>query len=124
MFFEYKGHIMSSSTPISREWFEAMTGKDHLIQRLFTVFVREEPARVKEIHEALEQKDYERLKHLVHSLKGACVTMGACTVRDQCVKMEKAAKARKNEELEKHFKGLDTEMGNVFEFMDNYLENS
>ncbi len=117
-FSRIKGHIMTPNSPIAREWFEAMNGKEHLVQRLFAVFVREEPARIIEIQEAVADGDIDRVRHLTHSLKGASVTMGALQVKTQCVEMEKALKAGNAEDMENCFKSLSAEINYVFEFMD------
>jgi HPt (histidine-containing phosphotransfer) domain-containing protein len=67
MFIERNGYAMSAQ-PITSEWMERMRGKQDFVERLFTVFVTEEPKRLERIREALGREDAEAMAYLTHSL--------------------------------------------------------
>ncbi len=78
---------MNNLDVINKNWLDSMAStKKEFLTKLFSVFLRDEPARVLKIREALESEQMDELKYLAHSLKGAAATMGADRVRDACLK--------------------------------------
>ena len=85
---------MNEHEVIDSRFLESMAGKQPFLKRMFTVFISQEPKRIREIKEALESRDVERLRHLAHALKGGAATMGVERVRDCCLNLENASKAQ------------------------------
>lgn len=108
--------------PISQAWLDKMNGKDTFVQRLFTVFVTEEPKRMETIRAALEDRDTAQMAYLTHSLKGAAATMGAEGLRQCALELELAGKAGNLEESRACFDRLHREIERVYVFMREFLE--
>ncbi|MDC0335799.1 Hpt domain-containing protein, partial [Pseudodesulfovibrio sp.] len=87
----------------------------------FTVFISQEPKRIQEIKKALDSQDVKQLRHLAHALKGGAATMGVERVRDCCLLLEKASKAKDMDAAQGHLNSLESEMRNAYAFMFNYL---
>ncbi len=113
---------MSEADIINSEWLESMAStKRDFLKRLFEVFIRDEPARVLKIREAFEANQFDELKYLAHSLKGAAATMGADRVRSACLKLEKSALEGEIAIIEADLNTLDHEMKEVYDFMTDFL---
>lgn len=107
----------SESCPLTQAFLDSMRGKEAFLNRLFTVFVTEEPKRIDEIREALRQDDREGLRYLAHSLKGSAATMGAEALKDRCKALEVASEGGDPAEVRRRFAELEAEIGRVFAFM-------
>lgn len=123
MFIERNGYAMSAQ-PITGEWMERMRGKPDFVERLFTVFVTEEPKRLERIREALGREDAEAMAYLTHSLKGSAATMGAEELRECCLKLELAAKDGDLAASRAAFGELEAAMERVYGFMRAVLGSS
>ena len=107
-----------NTQPISQAWMSEMgTRRPALVAKMFEVFLIEEPQRLADIRAALDQGDAERLRFLVHSLKGAAAALGAERLRDCCLALEMAAKSGDLSLAPARFADLGTEMERVFTFM-------
>ena len=53
-----------------------MGGKAKTVQRISTIFLQHTPTRIEEIQKAYDEKNYEELLHLVHSLAGSSASIG------------------------------------------------
>lgn len=107
---------------IDLEWFGKMlSSRKDFLRRMFEVFVREEPLRLKKTQKALEAEDMEILRFLAHSIKGATATMGAYGARDHAAALEKAAKTSDLQEAKSQYARLAEEMARVLEFMQGFL---
>ncbi|MEF2145908.1 MAG: Hpt domain-containing protein [Desulfovibrionaceae bacterium] len=106
-----------TDAPISPAWFEKMQGKEAFVQRLFEVFLREEPQRVNKIKAAVKGADLAQVKFLAHSLKGAAATMGAEPLRDCCLRLELAAKSNDPLQSAEAMSCLEREIGRVYTCM-------
>lgn len=112
-----------SGPAIDLEWFGKMlSSRKDFLKRMFEVFVREEPLRLKKTKKALEAEDMEILRFLAHSIKGATATMGAYGARDHAAALEKAAKATDLQEAQCQYGRLAEEMARVLEFMQGFLD--
>ena len=112
---------MNEHEVIDSRFLESMAGKQPFLKRMFTVFISQEPKRIREIKEALESRDVERLRHLAHALKGGAATMGVERVRDCCLNLENASKAQDLDAAMAHLDALEKEMHSAYAFMFNYL---
>nr|WP_321257043.1 Hpt domain-containing protein [uncultured Pseudodesulfovibrio sp.] len=106
---------------IDSRFLESMAGKRPFLKRMFTVFISQEPKRIQEIKDALQSQDVERLRHLAHSLKGGAATIGVDRVRECCLKLENASKAKDMKAAMVHLDSLEKEMRNAYAFMFDYL---
>ncbi|KAB1441198.1 Hpt domain-containing protein [Pseudodesulfovibrio senegalensis] len=106
---------------IDPQFLESMADKRAFLKKMFAVFVSQEPKRVQEIHDALENGDVAKLRHLAHSLKGGAATMGAERVRQCCLLLENATQANDMSAAMGHFKTLETEMDQAYTFMFNFM---
>ncbi|QGY42074.1 Hpt domain-containing protein [Pseudodesulfovibrio cashew] len=111
-----------ASEVMDSKFLESMAGKQSFLKRMFTVFISQEPKRLREIRKALEEGNEEQLRHLAHSLKGGSATMGVARVRDCCLALENAAKAHDLKAAEALIPKLETEMRRAYAFMFNYLD--
>ncbi|BDQ36017.1 hypothetical protein SYK_03770 [Pseudodesulfovibrio nedwellii] len=106
---------------VDSKFLESMSGKRPFLKRMFTVFISQEPKRIQEIKDALQSQDVERLRHLAHSLKGGAATIGVDRVRECCLNLEKASKAKDMKAALTHLDSLEKEMRNAYAFMFDYL---
>jgi len=106
---------------VESKFLESMAKKRPFLKRMFTVFISQEPKRIQEIRDALNSRDVERLRHLAHALKGGAATMGVARVRDCCLNLENASKAKDMEAAMAHMATLENEMRHAYAFMFNYL---
>ena len=109
---------------VDSKFLESMNGKRPFLKRMFTVFISQEPKRIMEIKDALNSHDVERLRHLAHSLKGGAATIGVERVRECCLNLENASKAKDLDAALAHMDELEAEMRHAYAFMFNYLANN
>ena len=112
---------MASSNIIDTKFMQSMAGKQPFLKRMFTVFISQEPKRIREIKEALQSQDVERLRHLAHALKGGAATIGVHRVRDCCLALEKASKENDLNTAKDLIPNLESEMRNAYAYMFNFL---
>ncbi|WP_027722627.1 Hpt domain-containing protein [Maridesulfovibrio zosterae] len=114
---------MNNLEVINTEWLDSMAStKKEFLTKLFSVFIRDEPARVLKIREALESKQMDELKYLAHSLKGAAATMGADRVRKACLDLEYSARDEDEEQALNNILTLEIEMKLVYDFMTEFIQ--
>lgn len=106
---------------VDSNFLESMEKRRPFVKRMFTVFISQEPKRIQEIRDALNDRDQERLRHLVHSLKGGSATIGVERVRACCLEMENASKAGDLEKAAELMDRLEREMRRAYAFMFKYL---
>lgn len=110
-----------SDQPICKQWMDKMEGKDAFVQRLFSVFIAEEPKRVEQIRTALAERDTDQLAYLTHSLKGSAATMGAEQLRESCLALELAAREGDVARSDACFEELEERIDEVYAFMKSRL---
>ncbi|CCO24605.1 Hpt domain-containing protein [Maridesulfovibrio hydrothermalis] len=113
---------MNNLEVINKEWLDSMAStKKEFLTKLFSVFLRDEPARVSKIRVALESESMDELKFLAHSLKGAAATMGADRVREACLNLEYSARDGDKKLSMKNLAQLEHEMKLVYDFMTEFV---
>lgn len=112
---------MSVKQAVDSQFLESMEGKQSFLKRMFTVFISQEPKRVNELRQAIENKDVEKLRHLAHALKGGAATMGVTGVRDCCLRLENASKSQDLTEAEILIDKLESEIQDAYAFMFSFL---
>ncbi len=109
---------------IAPEWLaEMIARKPQFLARLFSVFIREEPKRVADMSQALENGDLPGLKFLAHSLKGAAATMGCLNLRQICLELEQAALAEDLDLARTILDRVHAHMEQICLFMSRHLES-
>ena len=73
---------------------DAVGGDKELLNELLNMFYEDSKAKVKEIEEAIKNKDYERLRELAHSVKGASANIGLTDIYEICLELENMAKKK------------------------------
>ncbi|EPR44097.1 PAS/PAC sensor hybrid histidine kinase [Desulfovibrio sp. X2] len=107
---------------MDKAWFEKMSTTRHdFLKRMFDVFVREEPARLRALEEAVKEGNLKRISFLAHSLKGATSTLGAGAAREQAAALDLAAKSGDIEACRRYHQSLKTEMDRLLEFMQAFV---
>ncbi len=108
--------------PIAHAWMDEMTNKrPALVERMFAVFLEDEPKRLAAVRAALAGGDAEQLRFLAPSLKGAAAALGAETLRDLCLEMETAAKSGDLAAAPQCLLHMETELDRLFAFMRGHL---
>ena len=70
----------------------AMVGDDpEALAEIVEVFVDNAPAIVRELHDAIDDDDAERVRRAAHTLKGNAATFGALELADVCRALEQLA---------------------------------
>lgn len=114
---------MNNLDVINKDWLDTMAStKKEFLHKLFSVFLRDEPARVHKIREALEAGEMDELKYLAHSLKGAAATMGADRVREACLNLEYSARDGDEKLSHENLHVLEVEMDQVYNFMSKFVQ--
>ena len=112
---------MSVKQAVDNQFLESMEGKHPFLKRMFTVFISQEPKRIGEIRQAIEDRDMEKLRHLAHALKGGAATMGVTGVRDCCLLLENASKNQDITEAQSLIDTLESEIQDAYAFMFTFL---
>ncbi|MBN1446584.1 MAG: response regulator [Bacteroidetes bacterium] len=69
----------------------AASGDAGMLEELLSILETQTSQLVKEILDALDAKDYATAKRAAHTLKGSALNLGARTLADTCLKIERAA---------------------------------
>ena len=112
---------MTGSEVVDSRFLASMAGREAFLRRMFAVFIAQEPKRIEQIRQALEQGDAEGLRHLAHALKGGAATMGVGGVRDCCQRLEQASRDQDLAAARRHVDDLESEMRLAYSFMFHYL---
>ncbi len=79
--------------PINVEWLTRMRErKPEFLQRLFEVFLTEEPKRLAALVQAVFEQDVGKTRFLAHALKGGAATLGLERLSDASRALEYAAR--------------------------------
>ncbi len=73
---------------------DAVGGDKELLNELLNMFYEDSKAKLKEIKEAIENKDYEKLRELAHAVKGASANIGLTDIYEICLELENMAKKK------------------------------
>ncbi len=84
-------------------------GKIKTVQRITTVFIQHMPARIEELRKAYEEKDYEGLLHIIHSLSGASASISAQKLTYISKTMEQELRGGLTDNLSSHIESIQKE---------------
>jgi PAS domain S-box-containing protein len=83
-------------------------GNKEFIGKMIALFIEQVPASVKEIQEAYEQKDFEKVKKTAHRIKPSIDTMGIESLKEEIREIEQSAEAyQTSPQLELLIKNLE-----------------
>lgn len=75
------------------ELLERVQDDKELLVELLDIFVEDFQEKDKQLAAAIEQKNYDQIKSIAHSLKGASGNISAKALREVCIKIEEMGKA-------------------------------
>ena len=67
------------------------TGRD-VLGKSIEQFIRQTPAEIEQLHQAIEDRDAERLKQIAHSMKSGSANLGVLSFSETCLQLEHAGK--------------------------------
>lgn len=85
---------------------QRMGGDEGLLTELGHMFLEESPGRLASIEKAIAERDYERLSHCAHRMKGALGTLAAESAYESAVRLERASRDASSESLDEVFAEL------------------
>lgn len=68
-------------------------GDVELLHELYAAFLGDAPQKLEDVGEAVDQKDFKRIKQKAHALKGAAAAVGAVGFKRLAVQLEIAAES-------------------------------
>ena len=88
---------------------DRLEGDKDALQEMVGLFMNVTPPQLRDVKAAVTRREWEVLTRLLHSLKGACASFGACALRDITQKMEQAAKSRNTYDIDRLAEQMDRE---------------
>ena len=77
-----------------------------LLEELLEIFEEDHQAKRKSLEEVVAQENYDEIKDITHSMKGAAGNIAAKTIYAICLKIEILAEEQKIEEIKTHLPAL------------------
>ncbi len=84
----FQKSISSKNQVIDRRKLAALKKNVGNIDMITNVFLQSLPARIEQLQDAVDQKDYLEVKSIAHKMKGSCSQFGAVTLVSLCLKLE------------------------------------
>ena len=69
-------------------------GDKELLDELLNMFIADYPKKIEEIEKAIKNKNFEMLREIAHSLKGASGNLGLTEIYELCLKLENMGKEK------------------------------
>jgi HPt (histidine-containing phosphotransfer) domain-containing protein len=85
------------------------------------IFISDYPAKIKKLHDAIEQGNVETIRFQAHDIKSGSLSMGVKPMSDICEKIEKDVTKLSKEELLKLADTLDTDYNQISREYAGYL---
>lgn len=104
------------------EFLERVQDDKELLLELIDIFAEDYEGKRKLLGTAVEGKDYEEIKSIAHSLKGASGNISAKKLRMILLQFEEMGKAQDLSEVEEVLEALDKEYANVAERFESLKE--
>ena len=73
---------------------EAVAGDKDLLNELLSMFYEDSRLKLKEIERAIKDRDYEKVRELAHTIKGASSNIGLTEIYEICLELENMAKKK------------------------------
>ena len=89
------------------EVLERVQNDRELLLELLAIFLNDCPSKIKAIHEAVKTKDFEKLKEVAHSMKGASGNISAKKINAAFLAIEQKAKTPTLEGIDGILKELE-----------------
>ena len=101
---------------------ERVQDDKELLAELFDIFEEDYKGKRVALKELVQQKDMEKIKDIVHSIKGAAGNISAKDMHCLCSDLEKMAEEKKVDEVVLKIGGLDEKFTNLQKRMDEIRE--
>ena len=95
------------------EVLERVQNDRDLLLELLDIFLSDCPSKIKAITEAVHARDFEKLKEVSHSMKGASGNISAKKIHAAFLAIEQKAKTNTLDGLDKILKDLDGHMNDL-----------
>ena len=99
-------------------------GDDGLLRELLQIYIGEAQGLMKDIHNAVAQHDYERLKRASHTLKGASLSTGALGASDLAQSLEVGGNDLSPQELNNLIADLDASVRVVTSDANDFIKDA
>lgn len=99
------------------ELMERVGGEKELFDEIITLFLQDTPLQVKQLKDALENKDGETIYRQGHTLKGSAANIGAHALKDAASEMEKAGKSDDWDLMDKIYRKVVQELKMLEDFL-------
>jgi PAS domain S-box-containing protein len=110
------------NTPVDLGILRDAVGDDpEVVNSLISLFLENSAERLKNLEEALRNRDFERIEREAHSFKGASGNVGAVELYDLLYQLEKAGKNRQLKVAEEVWTVVRSEYGRVKEYLEQVL---
>ncbi|MBF0479510.1 MAG: Hpt domain-containing protein [Candidatus Omnitrophica bacterium] len=99
------------------ELLERVQDDKELMLELFDIFMEDFPGKRQQLGEAIKEKNFENIRGVAHSVKGASGNISAKLVREVCMKLEMMGKNNTLDGAEAVLVQLDEEYAKLTEQM-------
>ncbi|MBF0483187.1 MAG: Hpt domain-containing protein [Candidatus Omnitrophica bacterium] len=97
------------------ELLERVQDDKELMLELFDIFMEDYPGKRKQLEEAIAEKNFETIRGVAHSVKGASGNISAKLVREVCMSLENKGKNNIIDGADKDLAVLDVEYAKMVE---------
>jgi len=108
----------------TEKFLDNVSGDLEFAAEIFSLFLKSVPDKAEAIAESLRQKDFAKLTHLAHSLKGECGAVGVECCREAAARMEQAARKGDTAEAEAALPALNDSIQEAMAAVRDYLESA
>ncbi|MFZ5426182.1 MAG: response regulator [Thermodesulfobacteriota bacterium] len=107
---------------LNEKWLlEKARGNREFLKKLFAVFVDQQPRKIAEMSQALQDGDLPGVAFMAHTLKGGAATMGAEVLKERAFELEKAAKAKDESLAMLHIESMKSELETTMDAMRAFM---
>jgi HPt (histidine-containing phosphotransfer) domain-containing protein len=122
---EVKNSQMDTSNIINKaELLERVDNDFELLQELLSVFVEDIPQQLKELEESINDSDCERIRALIHRLKGAVGNLAAEDAYELAAKMEMHASQGEISSVQYFYPNLKKQILLVIDALEFMVKNN
>ena len=100
------------------EWLE---GDKKLLRGMVAIFIKNVPSQMKQLRDAFEAKNARQVEILSHSLKGSAAMIGAHSLRDAALKVERAVMDGDLEKARSIYPDMESELKNVLDALKRHV---
>jgi len=117
-----KDDSMPVAKVLNEKWLLNETkGNREFLKKLFAVFVEQQPKKIEEMRQAVQNGQFKELSFQAHTFKGAAATMGAIALKDQAHEVEKTAKAEDAAKAKREIEALSGHLEEAIRAMQQFI---